>query len=67
MTKSTPEGRSVALALRTTPSIKRMVEVLSQVEERSMINVIERLIRAEFEKRGLTYATSKPEAKKSKT
>ena len=64
MTKASPEGRSETLMIRTTPSVKRMVEVLSEVEERSMVNVVERLIRAEFEKRGLVDATAKPEAAK---
>ena len=53
MTKASQEGRTVTLNLRTTASIKRMIEALSVAEERSIANVVERLIRAEAERRGL--------------
>jgi hypothetical protein len=52
VTKAASETRSITLNLRTTPTIKAMVERLSEIEERSVANVVERLIRAEFEKRG---------------
>jgi len=65
MTKADPETRSITLNLRTTPSIKRMVEALSVAEERSIANVVERLIKAEIERRGLTEppATGKRKAR----
>jgi hypothetical protein len=53
MTKAAPELRSITLNLRTTPTIKRMVEALSVAEERSIANVVERLIKAEIERRGM--------------
>lgn len=59
MTKAAPELRSITLNLRTTPSIKRMVEALSVAEERSIANVVERLIKAEYDRRGLTEPKKK--------
>jgi hypothetical protein len=59
MTKASPEGRTVTLNLRTTASIKRMIEALSAAEDRSIANVIERLIKAEIERRGLTDPAGK--------
>jgi hypothetical protein len=56
MTKAEPETRNITMNLRTTPTIKRMAERLSEIEERSIANVIERLIKAEIERRGLTEA-----------
>jgi hypothetical protein len=53
MTKADPERRDVTMNLRTTASIKRMVEALSVAEDRSIANVVERLIRAEVERRGM--------------
>jgi hypothetical protein len=64
LTKATPETRNVTLNLRTTPTIKKMVEQLSEAEERSIANVVERLIRAEFERRGM-MAEQVPAKKKS--
>jgi hypothetical protein len=54
MTKADPTLRSITLNLRTTPAIKRMVQALSDAEERSIANTVERLIRAEYERRGLS-------------
>jgi hypothetical protein len=65
MTKAAPETRNITLNLRTTPSIKRMVEALSVAEERSIANVVERLIRAEVERRGLSVEPPAPSKKKS--
>jgi hypothetical protein len=53
VTKAADETRSITLNLRTTPTIKAMVEALSVAEERSIANVVERLIKAEIERRGL--------------
>jgi hypothetical protein len=63
MTKADPETRSITLNLRTTPTIKAMVEALSVAEERSIANVVERLIRAEIARRGL----NEPDKSKKKT
>ena len=43
----------------------RTYKVLSEVDERSMVNIGERLIRAEFEKRGLTAAAAEPRLQNS--
>jgi hypothetical protein len=64
MTKADPETRSITLNLRTTPTIKRMVEALSIVEERSIANIVERLIRAEFVRRELAQNEAKAAVKK---
>lgn len=53
MTKAAPERREVTMNLRTTKSIKAMAEALSNAEERSIANVIERLIRDAYVARGL--------------
>lgn len=64
MTKADPETRNVTLNLRTTATIKRMAEALSVAEERSIANVIERLIKAEVERRGMALEPTKPGKKK---
>jgi hypothetical protein len=68
VSKADPETRTITLNLRTTPTIKRMVEALSVAEERSIANVVERLIKADFERRGLVDAPapSKPGKKKTR-
>jgi hypothetical protein len=59
MTKADPEVRTVTLNLRTTRTIKKMVETLSIAEERSIAQTVERLIKAEIERRGLAPAKKK--------
>jgi hypothetical protein len=66
VTKADPETRNITLNLRTTPTIKRMAEALSVAEERSIANVIERLIKAEIERRGLTEIPGPGKAAKKK-
>jgi predicted HicB family RNase H-like nuclease len=58
MTKADPELRTITLNLRTTPSVKKMVQALADAEERSIAQTVERLIRAEVERRGLTEPTT---------
>lgn len=61
MTKAAPETRSITLNLRTTPTIKKMVEALADADERSIAQTVERLIRADYELKGLPAG---PPAKK---
>lgn len=66
MTKASPETRNITLNLRTTATIKAMAEALSVAEERSIANVIERLIKAEVERRGMIQPAPATSGKKKK-
>jgi hypothetical protein len=47
------EGKSITLNLRTTAAVKQMVDALAKEDERSIAQIVERLIKAAYRESGL--------------
>jgi hypothetical protein len=62
---SDDETRDTALSIRTKPSIKAVADRLAAEEDRSVTQIIERLLLAEADRRG--WDGKKPHKKKAPT
>jgi hypothetical protein len=60
MTRAARETRTASLSVRTTPTIKALIDKIAETDDRSVCQILERLILRAAEDRGLIVPGKKP-------